>query len=221
MTSTWYGRITAIDRSRNDSGPVTSTRSKMPRHARQASRDEALSLLSNFLTGGSKVTLQFVRVEGESLKIEATSAVLYSVLAWVPGLPRSVRVLIMRRRQTFENRGRPGTEANSVPCAWRAHGLLDIDSKFSLGLLRAAPCALCVKFKNFQLAEIATSQPHAAYAAFVHGLSSRWTYLSRTIPEVSDLFQPLEDAMLKTNQGPARPPSKARWLGADQSHSNL
>ena len=31
-------------------------------------------------------------------------------LASVPGLasPRSVRVLIMRRRQTFENRGRPG-----------------------------------------------------------------------------------------------------------------
>ena len=46
-----------------------------------------------------------------------------------------------------------------------------------------------------QLAEIATSQPHVAYAAFVHGLSSRWTYLSRTIPEVSDLFQPLEDAI--------------------------
>ncbi len=45
------------------------------------------------------------------------------------------------------------------------------------------------------LAEIATSQPHATYAAFVHGLSSCWTYLSRTIPEVSDLFQPLEDAI--------------------------
>ena len=31
-------------------------------------------------------------------------------LAWVPGLPRSVRVLIMRRRQTFENRGRLSRE---------------------------------------------------------------------------------------------------------------
>ena len=29
-------------------------------------------------------------------------------LASVPGLLRSVRVLIMRRRQTFEKRGRPG-----------------------------------------------------------------------------------------------------------------
>ena len=41
----------------------------MPRHARQASRDE---ILPPFLYGGSKVTLQFVRVEGESLEIEAT-----------------------------------------------------------------------------------------------------------------------------------------------------
>ena len=46
-----------------------------------------------------------------------------------------------------------------------------------------------------QLADIATSQPHAAYAAFVHGFSRRWTFLSRTIPGISDLFQPLEDAI--------------------------
>ena len=32
----------------------------------------------------------------------------YKHLASVPGLPRSVRVLIMRRRKTFEKRGRPG-----------------------------------------------------------------------------------------------------------------
>ena len=36
------------------------------------------------------------------------SSYLHSLLASVPGLPRSVRVLIVRRRQTFENRGRPG-----------------------------------------------------------------------------------------------------------------
>ena len=43
-----------------------------------------------------------------------------------------------------------------------------------------------------QLAGIATSQPHAA---FVHGFSSRWTYLYRTIPDNSDLLQPLEDTI--------------------------
>ena len=39
---------------------------------------------------------------------QSRSLALGPCLAWVPGLPRSVRVLIMRRRQTFENRGRPG-----------------------------------------------------------------------------------------------------------------
>ena len=46
-----------------------------------------------------------------------------------------------------------------------------------------------------QLAAIARSQPHAAYAAMTHGLSSKWTYLSRTIPNISDLFQPLENVI--------------------------
>ena len=46
-----------------------------------------------------------------------------------------------------------------------------------------------------QLAEIAASQPHAAYAGFVHGLSCRWSYLQRTIPDIHHLFQPLEDAI--------------------------
>ena len=46
-----------------------------------------------------------------------------------------------------------------------------------------------------QLAHVATSQPHAAYAAFTHGLSGRWTYLLRTIPNVQDLFLLLENAI--------------------------
>ena len=46
-----------------------------------------------------------------------------------------------------------------------------------------------------QLATIAQTQPHAAYSAYTHGLSSRWTFLSRTIPNIADLLQPLEDAI--------------------------
>ena len=42
------------------------------------------------------------------------------------------------------------------------------------------------------LSSIAVTQPHVAYAAFTHGLISRWTYLSRTIPGIGDLFKPLE-----------------------------
>ena len=45
------------------------------------------------------------------------------------------------------------------------------------------------------LAAVASSQPHAAYAAFTHGLSSRWNYLSRTIPDIEDLLLPLEKAI--------------------------
>ena len=45
------------------------------------------------------------------------------------------------------------------------------------------------------LAAVASSQPHAAYAAFTHGLSSRWKYLSRAIPDIEDLLLPLEKAI--------------------------
>jgi len=44
-----------------------------------------------------------------------------------------------------------------------------------------------------QLAKFAQVQPHAAYAAFTHGLSSHWLYVCRTIPNISRLLQPLED----------------------------
>ena len=46
-----------------------------------------------------------------------------------------------------------------------------------------------------QLAAIASSQPHPAYTAMTQGLLSKWSYLSRTIPNISDLFQPLENAI--------------------------
>ena len=48
------------------------------------------------------------------------------------------------------------------------------------------------------LAKVATSQPHAAYAAFTHGLSSRWSYLLRTIPDIQDLMIPLENEIHQT-----------------------
>ena len=46
-----------------------------------------------------------------------------------------------------------------------------------------------------RLSTIANTQPHAAYAAFTPGVASRWTYLSRTIPDTAELFKPLEDAI--------------------------
>ena len=45
------------------------------------------------------------------------------------------------------------------------------------------------------LSSIAIAHPHVAYAAFTYGLSSRWTYMARTIPDVGDLLKPLEESI--------------------------
>ena len=45
------------------------------------------------------------------------------------------------------------------------------------------------------LSEIAESDPHCAYSAYVHGLSHKWQYFQRTIPGISHLFAPLEDTI--------------------------
>ena len=46
-----------------------------------------------------------------------------------------------------------------------------------------------------RLSEIAKTQPHAAYATLTHGLASKWTFLSRTMDNIYDLLQPLEDCL--------------------------
>ena len=45
------------------------------------------------------------------------------------------------------------------------------------------------------LSDIAATQPHAAHAALTHGFSSKWTFLTRTIPCIGHLLQPLEDTL--------------------------
>jgi len=49
--------------------------------------------------------------------------------------------------------------------------------------------------KSYGLDSLAVAHPHAAYAAFTHGLSSRWTYIARTIPDTGNLLRPLEEAI--------------------------
>ena len=46
-----------------------------------------------------------------------------------------------------------------------------------------------------KLAQIANTQPHAAYSDFTHGLASKWNYFFRTISNIAHLLQPLEDAI--------------------------
>ena len=43
-----------------------------------------------------------------------------------------------------------------------------------------------------KLSKIAALHHHCAYSAFVHGFSSKWNYLFRTLPNISDLLIPLE-----------------------------
>lgn len=46
-----------------------------------------------------------------------------------------------------------------------------------------------------QPAEFAQIQPQASYAAYTFGLKHRWTYFLRTLPDVQDLLEPLEEAI--------------------------
>ena len=46
-----------------------------------------------------------------------------------------------------------------------------------------------------RLTTFAVSQPHAAYAAFVHGFSAKWSYFQWVIPAEQSAFAPLEKAL--------------------------
>ena len=48
-----------------------------------------------------------------------------------------------------------------------------------------------------RLSSIAITQPHAAFTAFTHGLTSKWTYLARTTPNIEYLIKPLEETIRK------------------------
>ena len=47
------------------------------------------------------------------------------------------------------------------------------------------------------LSEIALTYPQDAYAAFNHGISSRWTYLSHVQPDPEQHLLPLDDKIRK------------------------
>ena len=58
------------------------------------------------------------------------------------------------------------------------------------------------------LTTIAQTQPHAAYAAYTHGMVSKWSYLSRIVPDIGHLLEPLEH-LIRTKLIPVvtgRPP---------------
>ena len=48
------------------------------------------------------------------------------------------------------------------------------------------------------LASIAKDEPQAAYASYTKAICRRWTYVQRTIPGISNLFEPLEKSIRET-----------------------
>ena len=50
-----------------------------------------------------------------------------------------------------------------------------------------------------RLAEFSVSQPQACSAAFTFGLTHRWTYFLRTLPDIDTLLEPLERALAKVS----------------------
>ena len=56
------------------------------------------------------------------------------------------------------------------------------------------------KVKNWvkdieMLSNISRTQPHAAYSAFIHGLRHHYTYIMKTVPEISAALKPLDKAI--------------------------
>ena len=45
------------------------------------------------------------------------------------------------------------------------------------------------------LVDMAKTQPHAAYTAFIHGYIHKFSYLCRTVSNIDPLLQPLEDCI--------------------------
>lgn len=49
-----------------------------------------------------------------------------------------------------------------------------------------------------RLSDYAKTEPQAAYAAFTYGIKQKWNYLMRTVPGISCLLRPLEEAVRNT-----------------------
>ena len=70
-----------------------------------------------------------------------------------------------------------------------------------------------------QLAEFARAQPQASYATYTFGLKHRWTYFLRTLPDIQDLLEPLEEAFSQVLI-PAIVERKCSKLDRDDNNNN-
>ena len=85
---------------------------------------------------------------------------------------------------------------------FRGSGIsITVDGKWHLGGALGSPSfvtsfikeKLSTWAKGLDLfSDISITHPHAAYAAFTHGLVDRWNYLMRCIPNIQTFLAPLE-----------------------------
>ena len=66
-------------------------------------------------------------------------------------------------------------------------------TEFKTEYIQEKVSAWCDEIKK--LAEIAKSQPHAAYSAYVHGQQHKYGYFMRTISNIDQHLKPLDDAI--------------------------
>jgi hypothetical protein len=67
------------------------------------------------------------------------------------------------------------------------------DSSFKEVFIRKKVCQWMLELER--LADIAASQPQAAYSALIFSVKHRWSYLVRTTKNITDLLQPIEDTI--------------------------
>jgi len=78
----------------------------------------------------------------------------------------------------------------SLKITTEGHPYLGAPLEFTTAFVKSKVCL----WRNdvLKLSNLASSQPHAAYFAMIHGLSSHWT---RTVHDLSSFLAPLEDAI--------------------------
>ena len=81
----------------------------------------------------------------------------------------------------------------SICAGKRCLGAAIGSKSFTEEYVRKKVCTWVEEVKS--LACNAATHPHSAYSAFTHGLSSRWTFVSRTMSDIQNLLVPLEHAI--------------------------
>ena len=86
-----------------------------------------------------------------------------------------------------------GSNINMTTAGKRHLGAAIGSNDFKTDYIQAKVSKWCDEIHN--LAEIAKSQPHAAYSAYIHGQQHKYKYFMRTISNIQKQLEPLDDAI--------------------------